>query len=699
MKPFRKIVQILIALTFIVGLLGPAALPVSTGLTKAHPLLVQLAAEEPDQRVSVIVQKSTSGVDLEARVARLGGEVTKDLHIINAFAAELEAQAALALAQDPGVRWMSLDAPVFETGNGPQRFYLKSAPSPATGDTNAQPLLVMNGTIPVAETLYNYDLDRDGSPGLTILPGGTNSAGGPYLDDPHKFQRWRLSEPMTKDVIISGKVDLPLWAAVKDFTSGVRGVIYFYLYDNDGSTSTLIGSGFLDEVDWQIGMYGFVDKNISINNVNYLLPAGHYLEVIITVGQNSDEPMWLAYDTVSYPSALEIPRGDWSSVFIKAIGADNLWSQGFDGTGITVAVVDSGISQSTSGGGWKDSDFLSTGRGKSTSRVLGDVLFNSATNNTMDNYGHGTHIAGTIGGNGKMSNGEYMGVAPGVNLVNVKVSDDQGAGTESDVVSGLQWVLDNKDAYNIRVVNVSLNTSVPQSYHTSPLDAAVEILWFNGIVVVVSSGNNGSGEDNGILYPPANDPFVITVGAVDDRQTANQTDDILASFSAFGVTDDGFAKPDLVSPGTNIIAVLSWNGAKLVRGHPDHRIEKDYFRMSGTSMAAAVTSGAIALLLQDEPGLNPDQVKYRLMATARPFSQPGAGAGYLDIYAAVHGNTSESANTGITASQLLWTGNDPITWGSVAWNSVAWNSVAWNSVAWNSVAWNSVAWNSVAWND
>lgn len=378
------------------------------------------------------------------------------------------------------------------------------------------------------------------------------------------------------------------------------------------------------------------------------------------------------------------------NTFVKSIGADILWNEAnyLQGQGVTVAVVDSGIAS--------HQDFNNP---DGQSRVLTRVDFTSLGSTSDDFYGHGTHVAGSIGGNGARSNTRYAGVAPKVNLIDVKVMDDLGIGTTSDVVAGLQWILENKDVYNIRIVNLSLNSTVEEPYTTSALDAALEILWFNGIVVVVSAGNNGS-TASGILFPPANDPFVITVGAVDDQGTRDTSDDTLASFSAYGTTPEGFSKPDIVVPGKNIISPLASDDCNLMISHPDHAVTGEdgtfYFRMSGTSMASGVAAGAVALLLQDEPNLTPDQVKYRLMATAKPFTG-GNGAGYLDIYSAVYSDTTENANTGIDVSQLLWTGPEPIAWGSVAWNSVAWNSVAWNSVAWNSVAWNSVAWNSMYW--
>jgi serine protease AprX len=293
-------------------------------------------------------------------------------------------------------------------------------------------------------------------------------------------------------------------------------------------------------------------------------------------------------------------------------------------------------------------------------------------------------------------------MAPGANLINLRVSDQYGMSYTSDVVAALEWIYNNRAAYNIRVVNLSLNSTVPESYHTSPLDAAVEILWFNGIVVVVAAGNNGSDLGPSTLYPPANDPFVITVGATEDQSTVARTDDSVAVYSAYGTTEDGFSKPDLVAPGRNVVSLLASTGATAYNMYPLHQVNDYYFRMNGTSMAAPMVSGAAALLLQDEPNLTPDQVKYRLKATAGQdwlgYDAAKAGAGYLDAYAAALGSTSESANTGILASLMLSTGSDPITWGSVGWNSVGWNTVGWNSVGWNTVGWNTVGWNTVGWN-
>ncbi len=405
----------------------------------------------------------------------------------------------------------------------------------------------------------------------------------------------------------------------------------------------------------------------------------------------ADQVRWVSLDASMESSVCSqcVDTSNLANAYISAIRADKVWNAApyLQGQGIGVAVVDSGVNPNGD---------LYTLMG--VNRQVADVRFNSDYNQSYyDGYGHGTHVASIIGGDGSKSSGKYIGVAPMVNIINVKVSNDDGSAMMGGIVQGLQWVLDNKSRYNIRVVNLSLNSAVAESYNTSPLDAAVEILWFNGVVVVVSGGNKGSG----VIYPPANDPFVITVGAMDDKGTGTIADDMLAGFSAYGTIENGSVKPDLVAPGANIIARLVNQNMGLAGAHPANKVGTQYFRMSGTSMAAPMVSGAVALLLQDEPGLTPDQVKYRLMATANKswggYDAKKNGAGYLDIYAAVTGTTRISANTGLLPSHLLSTGSQPVPWGNVGWDSVGWNGVNWNSVGWNGVSWNTVGWNGDYW--
>ena len=370
------------------------------------------------------------------------------------------------------------------------------------------------------------------------------------------------------------------------------------------------------------------------------------------------------------------------NVYNRTTRATDVWAgatgRARQGQGVAVAVVDSGIAKV---------DDLGT-------RVIGAINFDSHSHTSLDAYGHGTFVAGIIGGDGTASSGSYMGIAPKTDIVNVRVTDDQGVSTEAGVVMALQWVNDNRDHNHIRVVNVSLNSTMMQSYHSSPIDAACEVLWFNGLVVVVSAGNNGTAN----LYPPANDPFVITVGATDDMGTVSMSDDTIPDYSAYGTSEVGATKPKIVAPGTHIIGLLPSNdGLGIAQGHSDHKVNLNYFRMSGTSMAAPMVSGAVALLLQDEPNLNPDQVKYRLMATADRwpgYNATKARAGQLDVLGALMGTTTQTANTGTQASQLLWTGTNPVNWSSVNWSSVNWSSVNWSSVNWSSVNWSSVNWSS-----
>jgi serine protease AprX len=240
------------------------------------------------------------------------------------------------------------------------------------------------------------------------------------------------------------------------------------------------------------------------------------------------------------------------------------------------------------------------------------------------------------------------------------------------------------------------------------MNAAAELLWFNGIVVVTSVGNKGpAGGFNTSQTAPANDPFFIAVGASDEHNNTDRSDDTYAPFSSYGTTLDGHTKPDIVTPGYNIISALSASSTWGLE-YPEKVVGDNYIRLSGTSMSAPIVSGGVAVLLQYMPELTPDQVKYLFTENSSAIKlDKRTGYPYLDVWGIVQAMRTwqdfPSANTGEMMNQLLFTGDpnawDPsVAWNSVAWNSVAWNSVAWNSVAWNSVAWNSVAWNSVAWN-
>jgi serine protease AprX len=303
--------------------------------------------------------------------------------------------------------------------------------------------------------------------------------------------------------------------------------------------------------------------------------------------------------------------------------ADTFWNSGFQGGGVGVAVLDSGISAHKDLAGSK----------------VDIVVPDNADLGTDDLFGHGTHVAGIIAGDS--GDGRYVGVAPKATVYNIKVSDDNGMARESDLIDGLEWIYYNHDAYNIRVVNISMQSTLAQSYKTSPISAAIEQLWFEGIVVVVSAGNNGSAVDV-MNYPPANDPFVITVGALDEQGTADRSDDVMADFSSRGLTQDKISKPDILAPGRQIVAPLAAN-SHLQELLPDRITDNEYIRLSGTSMAAPVVSGIAASILSNRPELTNNQVKW--LITNQTYGN--AGIGMLDaeaLYATLNGEGYNEAS-------------------------------------------------------
>jgi len=305
------------------------------------------------------------------------------------------------------------------------------------------------------------------------------------------------------------------------------------------------------------------------------------------------------------------------------------------GAGVTMAIVDSGVALHPEIQTMVAAvDFVGTY----------DPTF--ATSGSVDPYGHGTHVAGIMVGNGSHSDeGRLAGIAPEASLVSLRVLDDMGRGSTSTMLAALQWVLDNKDQYGIRVLNLSLGHPVYESQDVDPLVQAVDALWDAGVVVVCAAGNSGR-DGHGTISSPCNSRKVITVGALNDRQTADLTDDTVTTYSSRGPTRlDLVAKPDLIAPGNRIISLRS-AGSYLDLLFPGNRVAGDssqpdvfeHFQLSGTSMAAPFVSGAAALMLEQEPSLNPATVKARLMLSARkaavgdPFA---TGAGPLDIEAAL----------------------------------------------------------------
>ncbi|HET9076612.1 MAG TPA: S8 family peptidase [Acidimicrobiales bacterium] len=389
-----------------------------------------------------------------------------------------------------------------------------------------------------------------------------------------------------------------------------------------------------------------------------------------------------------------------SDAFRQETGQSRVLASGDSGAGVNVAVLDTGIAALP--------DFAG--------RLVGGVDLTGGGKPFSDGYGHGTFVAGLIAGNGVSSGGEYSGEAPGAGLVSIKVAGANGQTDLATVIAGVEWAIAHRQADHIRVLNLSLGFRPVVSALLDPLDRAVEAAWNDGIVVVTSAGN--AGPFNGTILSPGDDPLAITVGALDDMATPSPRDDEMTNFSSVGPTNpDGFMKPDLVTSGRSVVS-LADPGSTVYQQNPSALVGTSNFVGSGTSFSAAITSGAVALLLSHDPGLTPDQVKARLLgnATRGPVGNPLVdGHGALDIAAAIAsgpldlhqstaglrpvpmGATVSLAPTGPanTWNPELWSGT---AWNGTAWNGTAWNGTAWNGTAWNGTAWNGTAWNGTAWN-
>lgn len=302
----------------------------------------------------------------------------------------------------------------------------------------------------------------------------------------------------------------------------------------------------------------------------------------------------------------------------KIIESDWAHERGYTGKGVGVAIVDTGIALHR--------DFIEGGN-----RVIGFVDFVNHRTEPYDDNGHGSHVAGIIGGNGFSSKGKYIGVAPECNLIGVKVLDHRGDGNISDVLAGLQWIMDNRKKYNIRIVNISVGTSAKDNLdENSLLVQGVDAVWDNGIVVVVAAGNNGPGPMS--ISTPGISRKVITVGSSDD----NVAVELFGSgkskdYSGRGPTPFCIKKPDIVAPGSNIVScnisrytLRSRDGVASIFANSPMM----YTVKSGTSMATPVVSGAIALLLGKHPELTNKEVKLKLRDCAVDIGQPWEKQGW-----------------------------------------------------------------------
>jgi serine protease AprX len=332
----------------------------------------------------------------------------------------------------------------------------------------------------------------------------------------------------------------------------------------------------------------------------------------------------------------DVPIRSIANVTAESIGADQVWAGSerlppLTGAGVTVAVIDSGVDPRHS---------------SLQGRIAYTVDFTGGDG--VDRYGHGTHVAALIAGRqGRtIDTADFRGIASGARIVNLRVLGDDGSGMSSDVIEAIDWVVENRKLFDIRVINLSLGAPVTQPYRDDPMCEAVQRAAAAGIVVVAAAGNYGLNLEGQTVYgsiaTPANDPTVITVGAVDTHDTAQRSDDTVARFSSRGPTRfDLVLKPDLVAPGARVVSAEA-AGSYLGRTYPQRHVigagANAYIQLSGTSMAAGIVSGAVALLLEQKPRLTAREAKAVLQLTSTLLNVGElfvAGAGNVNLVGAI----------------------------------------------------------------
>ena len=354
----------------------------------------------------------------------------------------------------------------------------------------------------------------------------------------------------------------------------------------------------------------------------------------------------------------------------KAVGAHTLHNRGIDGSGITVALLDTGVDEHADLGNVERHDVTGTDA------------------SGYDAYGHGTFLAGLIAGDGTSSNGKHVGAAPGADLLSVRAADDDGNTNLDWALDGIELITAKVEQGDVDVVVLALALP-PTPGGTDPLEAAVERLWAAGAVVVVATGNHGTG-----IGSPATSPWAVASGAVD----ANRQ---VPSWSNTGESDDGLLRPDTYAPAVRVVSTIGFN-TQIAAENPDALVGAGYLRGSGTSAAAAVTGGVAALALQDDPSLTNDQVKGALMS--------GKATGHdrarvLDARTVVRTPTSDG-NSHLPAADADATYSDPAlwapswdesTWGGYTWGAFTWGAYTWGAYTWGAYTWGAFTWGADSW--
>ena len=392
-----------------------------------------------------------------------------------------------------------------------------------------------------------------------------------------------------------------------------------------------------------------------------------------------------------------------NQVWPTASGVRPFWSESVPAESMpTIAIVDSGID--------KTHPCFGT---RVVHREVLTTLEQSTTNE--DTRGHGTFVAGIAGCEAP----GFAGAAPQAKLIDLDVMDDRGVARTSDVIAAAEWIYKNRTKFNIRVANFSLHSTMASNFTKDPLDRAVEKLWFSGVTVVVAAGNYGNSDGpSGVPFAPGNDPFVITVGAIDLEGSTNVKRHEVPSWSAYGLTNDGFRKPEISAAGRYMIGPVPLN-ATLKTAKPENVVAPTYMRLSGTSFAAPVVAGAAAQILARRPHWTPDMVKGALMARARFVPEEGlmGAAGVGEVNASRSAAMATPPNPNLALNRFVvpdplgvlapafdaasWTdvAKSNASWDSASWSDVTWSDMSWSLVTWSDVTWSDVSWSDVTWSD